>query len=193
MKQILSYSTILVLAFFSCTKPKLETPAPYKLSEITDSVIYQDLKFGITRNELLMRISSPAIENIMSEPIFDTNVVEVEDRIVVDQYPFRVFYYFEIDDSLYRVRAEHRCENAALHKRACFKTASIIYLHYGIPKRWKTIPGSYKFSWDLKNKQIFLECGCFMSNCLLEVMITEIRLFIKNRDRIIPERPIINH
>lgn len=188
MKHLYSYSLFLLfLVFcFSCAKPKEEIREPYKLSDITDSVVYEDLKFGITRNDLLKRFSNPPQQNIMSEPIFDTDVVEVEGRIDIKNHHFITYYYFDPQDSLYRVAAEFRSENINEYEKACRKVAYLLYIPYGIPKKWKTIQGSYKFSWDLKNKQIFLECGCFMNNCLLEVMTTEIRLFIKNRDRIIP-------
>ena len=114
------------------------------------------------------------------------DVVEVEGRKDIMDHQFVIYHYFDIDDSLYRIKAEYRTENEMEYKDAAMDIAKMIYIPYGIPKKWKTVPGSYKFSWELKNKQIFLEFGSFLSNYMVEVMITELRLFIKNRDRIIP-------
>jgi hypothetical protein len=171
---------------FACGKSKPEVLETDKLSELTDSVIYEDLKFGITRSTLLKRFSDTPQQNIMSEPLFDTNVVEVEDAIDINGHHFIVYHYFDIHDSLYRVRAEYRAENPDKYEDAARTVAKILYVHYGVPKKWKTVINSYKFSWDLKNKQIFLEMGCFITNCIVEVSVTELRLFIKNRDRVIP-------
>jgi hypothetical protein len=170
----------------SCSKPKEIKSGTYQLSDITDSAIYDDLKFGITRADLLKKIPGSPQQNIMSEPIFDTDVVEIEDGIDIQDHHFVLYYYFDIHDSLYRIKGEYRTENEMEYKDAAMDIAKMIYVPYGIPKRWKTVPGSYKFSWELKNKQIFLEFGSFISNYIVEIMITELRLFIKNRDRIIP-------
>lgn len=178
--------SVVIFLVISCTRPQQKKTEKSGLSNVIDSVIYDDLKFGITRIELLKQFSISPQQNIMSEPLFDDDVTEVEGSVDIKSHHFVVYHYFDTQDSLYRVKAEFRTADQPEYDNTVWDIAEILYMHYGIPKRWKTIPGSYKFSWDLKNKQIFLEAGCFMQNCLVEVSITELRLFIKNRDKINP-------
>jgi hypothetical protein len=167
-----------------CKKPRIENVSKDKLSNQVDSVIYRDLKFGITKKNFSKIQKYSLTVNRMSEPVFNSIVTEVEDSITIETHPFKVFYYFDADDSLYRVKAQQPHQSSpGKHKATYTSLGMLIYHTYGVPVPWKTIGTWKKFIWELKNKQIILEYGCFEGDCFVECTVTELRLFMKNKKK----------
>jgi hypothetical protein len=185
MRRIFYFLMIIVIGWAGvpgCKKPGKEKVSKNKLSNQVDSVIYGDLKFGITKKDFSkIRMGSLTV-NRMSEPAFNSIVTEIEDSVTIETHPLKVFYYFDVDDSLYRVKAEQPHQSSPIEHRATYTSLGMLIYHaYGVPVPWKTIGSWKKYCWELKNKRVILEYGCLEGDCFVECTVSELRLFNKNK------------
>ncbi len=172
----------------ACKKEKPQTPLKTEpdLSTLIDSTAFGDIKFGICRNDFLKKMGEEPVQNQMSEPVFDGTITEVENTVDIGSYQFKGYYYFDQDDSLYKVHLSKYFKNK--YPRDDYHSAyDSIYnpmkIKYGYGVKEKTIETQKIISWSLKNKRIRLENLCYQQDCIIECSIIETRLYEKNKIR----------
>jgi hypothetical protein len=179
-------SVVLLFFCWSCKpKPKFSVVMDFDLTKQIDSTAFGDIKFGITRSEFLSGCITPPIENRITEPFFDGLITELESPVSLGEHNFTGYYYFDAEDSLYKVVIIKHSESKypRVYHAAYDTLHQYMRTRYGKGKPVPAMEGEKRLYWGLKNKKIELSDICFQGDCIIECTVTETRLFEKNKKK----------